>query len=132
MNNHFIDIICFINYCAQSRMWKIQLKWKSTFHTRVAACAQTIGYGRAFGIEIKHTASMMLLSRSKMHRNYTSRVFNYELNLNALVFINLLLLIGIYLSCCVHAHKPKLQNKRDEQSRCSFIIYECCYTETEI
>ena len=42
-----------------------------------------------FDIEIKRIASV-LLSRSKMYRNYTSQVFNYELNLNALVFINLL------------------------------------------
>jgi len=42
-----------------------------------------------FNTEIKRIASA-LLSRSKTYRNYTSRVFNYELNLNALVFINLL------------------------------------------
>jgi len=42
-----------------------------------------------FNTEIKRIASA-LLSRSKTYRNYTSRVFNYELNSNALVFINLL------------------------------------------
>lgn len=42
-----------------------------------------------FDTEIKRIVSV-LLSRSKMYRNYTSQVFNYELNLNALVFINLL------------------------------------------
>lgn len=43
----------------------------------------------AFDTEIKRI-ELVLLSRNKMYRNYTSRVFNYELNLNALVFINLL------------------------------------------